>query len=99
MAASDIATFGVLLHRFRRAAGISQEALAERAGLSASTIAALERGRRTIPRPQTVALLADALGLAPVDRAALVSAAAAARLPSRTIARPLAASLPSCRTS
>lgn len=38
------ATFGNLLRRARRSAGLTQEALAERAGLSARAISDLERG-------------------------------------------------------
>jgi len=68
-------TFGALLRRQRLAAGLSQEALAERARLSAAAIAALERGRRTAPRPDTVTLLADALGLNESARRAFVGAA------------------------
>ncbi len=75
---AEVATFATLLRRYRLAASLSQEALAERARLSTATIAALERGRRTAPRPDTVTLLADALELAPHERAALVAAAAAA---------------------
>jgi transcriptional regulator with XRE-family HTH domain len=59
--------FGTLLRRYRLAAGLSQEALAERAGLSAAAISALESGRRTAPRPDTVTLLATALGLTPTN--------------------------------
>jgi len=58
MAAGEGAAFGALLRRHRLAASLSQEALAERAGLSANAVAALERGRRSAPRPDTVALLA-----------------------------------------
>ena len=68
--------FGALLRRYRLAAGLSQEALSERARLSSSAVAALEAGRRTAPRPGTVALLADALALSSVDRTALLAAAA-----------------------
>jgi transcriptional regulator with XRE-family HTH domain len=50
--------FGILLHERRRAAGLSQRALAERAGLSVDAVAALERGRRAAPRQDTVAQLA-----------------------------------------
>jgi non-specific serine/threonine protein kinase len=50
--------------------------LGERAQLSVTAIAALERGRRTAPRPGTVVLLADALRLTPAERAAFISAAA-----------------------
>jgi len=68
------ATFGALLRQYRLQAGLSQETLAERARLSASAIAALERGRRNAPYPGTLTLLAEALGLAPGERAALVEA-------------------------
>ena len=81
MAAGEGAAFGALLKRHRLAASLSQEALAERAGLSANAVAALERGRRSAPRPDTVALLATALALDPNDRAAFVAAAMAGRLP------------------
>jgi transcriptional regulator with XRE-family HTH domain len=67
--------FGSLLRRLRVTAGLSQEALAERAGLSPDAIAALERGRRSRPRAFTLGVLADALALGPEDRARLVSAA------------------------
>ena len=49
---------GPVLRRFRVAAGLSQEALAEKSGLSADAIAALERGRRTRPRTFTLGALA-----------------------------------------
>jgi transcriptional regulator with XRE-family HTH domain len=47
----------------RRRARLTQEHLAERAGLSPRTIRALERGEVRRPRPDSVALLVDALGL------------------------------------
>src|SRR5438552_3272638 len=68
-------SFGVLLRRYRKAAGLTQEALAERALLSAFTISALERGANQTPRKDTLALLAAALGLAPPERVALEAAA------------------------
>ncbi|MGO8946860.1 MAG: helix-turn-helix transcriptional regulator [Ktedonobacterales bacterium] len=71
--------FSVLLREYRLAASLSQEALAERAGLSAKGIALLESGRRSTPRPETVTLLAAALDLAPAERAALIAAATRAR--------------------
>ena len=55
--------FGAELRALRLAAGLSQEALAERAGISTDAVAALERGRRRHPRPATVHALSDALGL------------------------------------
>jgi transcriptional regulator with XRE-family HTH domain len=72
---TDTESFGALLRHFRLSAGLSQEALAERAGLSAPAIAALERGRRTTPRSSTLGLLADALALDERSRAVLVAAA------------------------
>jgi predicted ATPase/DNA-binding XRE family transcriptional regulator len=71
----DIASFGAYLRRLRRAAALSQEELAERAGLSARGISDLERGARRTPRLTTVRLLADGLGLDAADRAALTQAA------------------------
>jgi len=68
--------FGERLRRLRLEAGLSQEALAERAGLSVDSVAALERGRRTAPRAATLGLLADALALGAEQRATLIGAAA-----------------------
>lgn len=70
--------FGALLRRYRKAAGLTQEALAERALLSAFTISALERGANQTQRRDTLVLLSDALGLTPPERAALEGAARAA---------------------
>jgi transcriptional regulator with XRE-family HTH domain len=44
MATGQASPFGTLLRRQRRAAGLSQEALAERAGLSVNTVGAVEAG-------------------------------------------------------
>jgi predicted ATPase/DNA-binding XRE family transcriptional regulator len=68
-------SFSELLRRHRIASGVSQEALAERARISASAIGALERGARRAPYRETVTLLADALGLSAVERGALEDAA------------------------
>src|SRR5690348_4179516 len=43
MSTLPTSTFAMLLRRARRAAGLSQEALAERAGISVDAISALER--------------------------------------------------------
>lgn len=56
-------SFGALLRRHRVAAGLSQEALAERARMSSDGISALERGHRRTPQRETLALLAGALAL------------------------------------
>ena len=68
-------SFGALLRRTRTAAALSQEALAERAGISARAVGDLERGVHHAPRLETVRLLADALALDAQDRAALLAAA------------------------
>lgn len=67
--------FGVLLKRRRIAAGLTQEALAERAGLSSKAVSELERNPQRSPRLETVTLLADALGLDGQGRGALIAAA------------------------
>ena len=60
---SEQTAFGPLLRRYRAAAGLTQEALAARAQVSARTIADLERGINRLPRHKTFELLAGALGL------------------------------------
>jgi predicted ATPase/DNA-binding XRE family transcriptional regulator len=73
--------FGMLLRQYRLAAGLSQEALAERARMSPDGISALERGFRRSPHRETIALLAGALGLGAEERREFESAArSAARL-------------------
>ena len=76
MAADESDGFGGLLRRARVAAGLSQQALAERAGLSVDGVAALETGRRSRPRAFTVGLLADALGLDQAARTVFAERAA-----------------------
>lgn len=71
--------FGELLKRHRVISGVSQEALAERARISASAIGALERGARRAPYRETVSLLAGALGLSGAEHAELEAAAERAR--------------------
>ncbi|GAB2653769.1 helix-turn-helix domain-containing protein [Kribbella swartbergensis] len=67
--------FGELLRRFRGEAELTQAALAERSGVGMEAIRSLETGRRRSPRPETVRLLADALGLAGAERATFCTAA------------------------
>ena len=64
--------FGDKLRSLRERAGLTQEELAERAGLTPHAISALERGTRTRPYPHTVRSLADALDLSDGERAALI---------------------------
>src|SRR3954454_11800262 len=61
MATEPPTTFGDWLRRYRLAAGLTQELLAERAGLSVRGISDLERGRRSSPYYGTVRMIADAL--------------------------------------
>src|SRR5262249_15711407 len=55
--------FGAELRHLREAAGLTQDELAERAGLTSGAVSALERGQRRHPYPHTVRALAVALGL------------------------------------
>lgn len=86
-------TFGTLLKRHRRAAGLTQEELAERAELSVEAISALERGVSRAPHRDTVGLLADALGMSGGERTLFEAAArkredAAGPLPARGLSSP-----------
>ncbi|HLM47314.1 MAG TPA: helix-turn-helix transcriptional regulator [Myxococcaceae bacterium] len=54
------AHFGARLRRLREGAGLTQEELASRAGLSTRAISSLERGERKHPYPHTARSLADA---------------------------------------
>src|ERR1700688_3343316 len=54
---------GEWLRQQRVAAGLTQEDLAERSGVSVRAIADLERGRTRKPYPSSVRALARALGL------------------------------------
>ncbi|MEV7777762.1 helix-turn-helix transcriptional regulator [Kitasatospora sp. NPDC088351] len=66
--------FGGLLRSTREAAGLTQEELAERSGLSARAIGNLERGRAR-PRVDSLRRIVQALGVASREEAALVAAA------------------------
>src|SRR5258708_26354197 len=68
-------SFGDLLRRYRLAAGLTQEELAERAQVSPRAISDLERGTRTRPWRETVQLLTTALDLKPAQRTELETAA------------------------
>jgi predicted ATPase/DNA-binding XRE family transcriptional regulator len=67
--------FGDLLRQHRNAAGLTQEDLAERSGLSVDTISLLERGEHRRPHRYTMQSLADALGLSQSDRIRFESSA------------------------
>jgi len=68
-------SFADLLAAHRRAAGLTQEELAARAGVSSDAVSLLERGQRAAPRASTVDLLAKALDLIPAEREAFAAAA------------------------
>jgi predicted ATPase/class 3 adenylate cyclase len=74
MDSAEPTSFGDLLRRHRTAAGLTQEGLAEQAGLSTRGIRDLERGILRTPHSDTTRRLADALGLRVADRAALLQA-------------------------
>ncbi len=71
--------FGTLLRRYRLAAGLSQEALAERARMSTEGVSALERGYRRTPQRETLALLVRALALDDEQRAEFEATATPSR--------------------
>ncbi len=84
------AQFGALLKRYRLAAGLTQEDLAERAGISARAVSDLERDGSRTPRPDTLAFLAQALGLSAMERAGFIAAAhPEAGAPTTPIAAPV----------
>jgi len=84
MTAAEPLTFGALLSRYRAAALLTQEQLAEQAGLSARGVSDLERGIKGRPRAYTVRQLSDALRLSADDRATFEQAANAAGVESRS---------------
>jgi len=79
--------FAGLLRGLRTEAGLTQEELAEAAGLTSRAISYLERGEVASPRKDTVRLLADALGLAGPDRARFGAAARGRPVPGTVTAQ------------
>jgi DNA-binding XRE family transcriptional regulator len=68
-------SFAELLRQFRAEARLTQEELAEAAGLSPRSVSDLERGINRTARKDTAVLLADALGLTGQVRVLFVAAA------------------------
>jgi transcriptional regulator with XRE-family HTH domain len=60
--------FGDIVRALRRRLGLTQEELADRAGLSVRGVRKIESGRSDTPRAVTVRLLADVFGLAGDER-------------------------------
>ena len=73
--------FGQLLWQHRVLAQLTQEDLAERAGLSARSISDMERGVSHVPRQSTLRLLAAALDLTDDQRLTLEHSLARRRGP------------------
>jgi class 3 adenylate cyclase len=63
MSVGEPQTFALLVREYRLAAGLTQEELAERAGISARSVSDLERGLNQVPHKDTVGRLAAALGV------------------------------------
>ncbi len=72
-------SFGALLRQHRLAAQLTQEELAERAGISARSVSDIERGISRAPQKATVHFLTDALRLADDEREIFEGAARASR--------------------
>jgi predicted ATPase/transcriptional regulator with XRE-family HTH domain len=72
---ANLPSIGPLLKRLRTEADLTQEALAERSGVSARLVSDLERGIIRRPRRDTVQMLADGLRLVGPDRDAFVTVA------------------------
>lgn len=68
-------SFGTLLRHYRVAMGLTQEELAERAGVSVRGVSALENGERREPHRDTLRQLADALCLTGEAREGFAAAA------------------------
>jgi predicted ATPase/transcriptional regulator with XRE-family HTH domain len=90
-------SLGTQLRRLREAAGLTQEELAFRAGLTPNAVSDLERGKTRRPYPHTVRSLADALGLQEKEHATLLAVVprrdapapeVTSRVPSFTLPRP-----------
>jgi transcriptional regulator with XRE-family HTH domain len=68
-------SFAGVLRELRQEARLTQQELAEAAGLSLRSVSDLERGRVAVPQKDTVRLLADALHLTGPARAGFEAAA------------------------
>ncbi|HEV2238158.1 MAG TPA: ABC transporter substrate-binding protein, partial [Ktedonobacterales bacterium] len=94
MASAQPRSFGQLLKHYRIAAGLTQEALAERAGLAVRSISDLERGLRHRPYADTLGKLVAALQLSMEERAQLEAAARRRGVPSVPRSPDVSAGLP-----
>jgi transcriptional regulator with XRE-family HTH domain len=74
-AGRETRTFGSLLRAYRLERKLSQQQLADRAGVSVEAVSALERGTRLAPQRGTIARLSAALALEPSAEADLCASA------------------------
>jgi transcriptional regulator with XRE-family HTH domain len=65
MAAKTLPAFAKRLRDLRDAAGLTQQEMGTKAGLSISNLAQLEQGQKSDPRLSTILALARALGVKP----------------------------------
>ena len=72
MSSRFVKQFGAKVRELRDARGLSQEALADAAGLHRTHISLIERGQRSA-RLETIESLATALGIQPADLMPTVS--------------------------
>ncbi len=71
----EITAFGAALRRYREERGLSQNALAKKAGVNVGSVNRLESGDRSPGGPEMVLTLAQALDLPPMERDLLLAAA------------------------
>ena len=86
--AHGVDSFATQLRQLRERAGLTQEELAERAGVTVHAVSALERGTRTRPYPHTVRSLAAALRVTDAEQTALVRAVPSRRAEPTTGSEP-----------
>ncbi len=81
MSPRDVADLGTFIAQARKTAGLSQEGLAEKAGVSGSTILRLERGEFGRPDPDKLQRIARALDIDAEDLFALADYTNPTKLP------------------
>src|SRR5579864_3236913 len=81
MSAEARATFGMLLRQYRQEAGLTQEGLAELAGVGVRTLSNLESDMTARPHRDTARRIVAALQLQPDQHARLMTALRATPLP------------------